>query len=125
MRITKQKEIIEEFFQTNRQHPTAAQVFDAVRVKNPTIGIATIYRNLAKLQEKGKIQKITNRNGVDYYDGFMEKHEHFICSCCGSIHDIELEEDQLIMKNPDQLKEFTIERVDKIIYGLCPNCKIK
>ena len=40
-------------------HPTADQVFEMARGKHPTIGRATVYRNLALLADSGQLRRVT------------------------------------------------------------------
>ena len=50
------------------EHPTANQVFEAVRVRNPQISRATVHRNLETLSEMGVITKTCHPGGVARYD---------------------------------------------------------
>lgn len=53
-RNTSQKNIILEVLKNNRSHPTAQELYTLVKEKDPTIGQATVYRNVKNLSKKIK-----------------------------------------------------------------------
>ena len=55
MRVTKQRTAILDFLRSKRQHYSAVQIYDAVRVSIPNISLGTVYRNLASLTQDGEI----------------------------------------------------------------------
>ena len=48
-RLTPQRHAVLETLESATDHPTAAEVFERVRVSSPGIGPATVYRTLALL----------------------------------------------------------------------------
>ena len=66
-RNTKQKEIILDILskKENMFHPTAQDLVKLVLDANPTIGQATVYRNINKLVEEGILLKIPTTNNED------------------------------------------------------------
>ena len=59
-RNTKQKQIILDILENNRIHPTINEIYNMAKTKYPTIGQATVYRNVNHLVEEGKLIKIPN-----------------------------------------------------------------
>lgn len=57
-------------------HPTAEQVFQAVRQRLPRISLATVYNALEALVEAGLANKLTNGDGAARYDCRSEPHYH-------------------------------------------------
>jgi len=55
---TSQKQAILRFVLASKNHPTAEEVFEAVKKDLPCIGFATVYRNLAALAKAGKIKEV-------------------------------------------------------------------
>ena len=45
-RITKQREVIEAYLKSVTTHPSAEEVYSAVKKKLPSISLGTVYRNL-------------------------------------------------------------------------------
>ncbi|WP_286209591.1 Fur family transcriptional regulator [Dubosiella newyorkensis] len=88
--MSKQKDKLLAILQASKTHPSAEELFLACKKENVKISLATVYRNLALLQEEGKIQKISIPNEVDRYDSILRPHAHAVCERCHQIEDIEL-----------------------------------
>ena len=88
LRKSKQRDVILEIVQNNNVHPTAEWIYGEAKKFIPTIGIATVYRNLNKLGELGEIEKISIPGESDRYDSVMTEHFHMRCSSCGELKDI-------------------------------------
>ena len=56
-RNSKQRQLILDTLRSVHNHPTAEDVFQMVREKNPTISLGTVYRNLNLLVDNGDMQK--------------------------------------------------------------------
>lgn len=120
-RITCQKKIILDYLKSVKTHPTAKEVFEAVRKKLPRVSLATVYRILKNLKEKGEILEIPQ--DVFHFDGDISPHAHFICQRCKKIFDIfnECQKCQIIKEQ--KLKVGKIKSYQIYFYGLCKNCK--
>ncbi len=75
----------------SHHHPTATDVYEAVKEKRPRIGIASIYRILHSLVEQGYIKELRHANESCRYDAHLERHDHAICTICGALHDVPIE----------------------------------
>ncbi len=106
-------------------HPTANQVFEAVRVRNPQISRATVHRNLETLSEMGVITKTCHPGGVARYDARVDIHHHLICLRCNSVVDID-DENLSSLTIPDtsafgfEVSDFRVQ-----LRGICRNCRKK
>ena len=87
-RNTKQKEDILKIIKNTKTHPTMKEIYELVKEINPTIGQATVYRNINKLTEDGNVVRILDPNNECHYDGDISQHSHFICTNCHKIIDI-------------------------------------
>src|SRR5436305_3077711 len=76
-----------DILQASTQHPTALDVYEAVRKLRPRIGLATVYRVLHQLTEQGLIKELGG-NGCSRYDARTTRHDHAICTECGALVDI-------------------------------------
>ncbi len=120
IRYSKQREQILEYLQGVTSHPDADAIYSALKEKDSSVSIATVYRNLAFLSARGEINKIDAGNSKTNFDGNTEEHQHFVCTTCGKITDI-MEESE-IPKNFDGGK---ISHVSLIYYGTCNDCMAK
>jgi Fe2+ or Zn2+ uptake regulation protein len=71
-------------------HPTAEDVFQAVRHDIPRISLATVYKALEALVDIGAATRLTaeGATGSARYDPRSEAHYHFRCLRTGSVHDL-------------------------------------
>ena len=83
LRMTPQRRVILELLTAQRWHPTADELFHAVRRRLPRISLATVYRNLDLLAQTGHVLRLDPPEGPRRFDGFTEGHTHARCSRCG------------------------------------------
>lgn len=86
-RKTKQKELILEVMKDNKNHPTIADIYNEVKKIDPTVGQATVYRNIKRYVKENKLYVVKSMLGIDHYD-YNKDHAHFECIKCGKIIDI-------------------------------------
>lgn len=122
---TNQRVEILNFLKDNYSHPTADEVFNAVRKKLTRISKATIYQNLKFLAEKGIIQEV-NIKGVSRFEPNIEAHHHLICKNCGKIIDFDSKElTEFALKLSKKVKDMRIESTNTNFYGICKKCRRK
>ncbi len=122
-RMTPQRRVILEELKKTKKHPSANEVYHAVRERLPDISMGTVYRNLEILTQQGEAQKITNGGKKKRYDGNAGKHFHVKCTSCGRVDDLPGNLVDLIEKNIDINCSYKITGYNLFFYGLCPDCK--
>jgi Fe2+ or Zn2+ uptake regulation protein len=70
------------------EHPTAERVFARVRDALPRISLGTVYRNLQRLVDEGRIGVTFLEGRVARYDPNPAAHDHFVCRRCGRVDDL-------------------------------------
>lgn len=123
-RITRQRRIMLDQIKMMKSHPTACQLYDAVRQKLPDISLATVYRNLELLAEKGFIGKIVTDGRQMRFDGNTEIHYHAHCIGCDAVIDIPADRSIISFlsndfKNPE---DFRILGARIELTGYCGSC---
>ena len=88
--MTKYARKILELVEASRNHMTAEQIFDALRETYPTVVLATVYNNLNRLWEEGRIRKLSVQGSPDRFDR-IARHDHLVCRGCGRLSDVTLE----------------------------------
>lgn len=119
VKYSRQRELIINTIQKDRNHPTADMIYSSLKTLNPNLSLGTVYRNLNKLAENGVINKISMPNGSDRFDGFIEKHNHMICVNCNEVYDIPAD----TLENTDISSKFGAELKDIIFHIVCKNCR--
>ena len=104
-------------------HPTAANVYDAIHLIEPTVSLATVYRNLALLRDQGHILSFKTDDGVEHFDGRTEEHQHFRCLSCDTIYDAFISLPKLESEMEANL-DCSVEGYALLFYGKCKNCKL-
>lgn len=116
-RITNQKMVILEAFR-HLNHPTAEEVLNYIRRDFPDFSRATLYRNLAKYVEEGKLVKVF-LTGETRYETLTSKHLHLVCKSCGRIENVNFD---YPITQPKNLMGFKLTGYDLSFTGYCPDC---
>lgn len=122
IRNTKQKKLIYEVLTKERCHPTIQELYLQVSKLDPSIGQATVYRNINRLVEEKKVIRFVFANGVIRYDATTFHHYHFLCNQCGRIYDF-YDDDYLNLQTRME-KEYHIKISSSMITfsGICSDC---
>jgi Fur family peroxide stress response transcriptional regulator len=123
LRTTPQRlAIVREVFALN--HPTAAEVYEAVRAQFPTIGLATVYNTLRTMTDKGLVGELPFAN-VTRFEVNTRPHANLVCRRCGAIEDCDLVNETFLAEIQSRVAGAAsfhpeAQRID--IYGLCRDC---
>ena len=124
LKYSRQREAIKTFLAGRYDHPTAETVYLGIKEEFPNISLGTVYRNLNLLTDIGEAIKISTPDGGDRFDGRVEPHNHFLCTMCGRLLDLELD-----MNSIEEVNRLAAENFDGIIrssstlfYGECSDC---
>jgi Fur family peroxide stress response transcriptional regulator len=110
------------FLEGNESHPSAGDVFQALRAEHPTMALATVYNTLQCLVEAGLLLEIRLARGKVNYDPDTSSHDHAYCTQCGRIFDLP----RAAVTQPEIGPEgFRVEAVRRILYGRCRSCIAK
>lgn len=121
--LTSQRTAVFDYLSRVEHHPTAEDVFLAVKAELPKISLATVYKNLEALVACGAASKLTYGDAAARYDIRTDHHYHSRCLGCGRIADLEPqggEEMARLVKTPAGFKveDYRIE-----VIGYCKDCK--
>jgi len=108
----------------NRQHPTAAEVYDAVHAQFPTMGLATVYATLNTMSRCGLVRPLPFADAVRF-DANVSPHANLICTACGRITDFEgcIDLVGMLRDRTQQNAGFALDTDRLDLYGTCANCK--
>lgn len=124
-RLTPQRLELVRLIADSQGHPNAAQIYERIRLRFPTMSQATVYKTLALLKEIGQVLEI-DLHGDSHYDGHRpQPHPHLVCTQCSRIVDGELELDPLEIRQVEQASGYRITHPQITFYGLCPQCRSK
>jgi Fe2+ or Zn2+ uptake regulation protein len=123
MRMTKQRRIILEELKKVKTHPKADEIFFMVRKRIPNISLATVYRNLKILKDRGKIMELTYGSESSRFDGNPSPHLHFFCNSCKKVFDIEQIDFKFDVAKLRK-KGFKVFGHRTEFFGLYKNCRV-
>lgn len=123
IRMTSQRIAILEFLATDGNHPTANEIYQALKDKNPNMSIATIYNNLLFFKKGGILKEIPFSEGSNRYDLTDTKHYHAVCENCGKVVDFDYQELEKINTIVENQINFKVLDHNFKVTGLCENCK--
>ena len=117
---SKKRSAILNALSETKSHPTAEMLYNTLKKSDSELGIATVYRNLAILQEEGSVISVGTVNGQERYDANTYPHGHFICRDCGNVYDFDLPREDISgsLLSPG----FSAERLEVRITGRCAAC---
>ncbi len=123
LKLTPQRVAIFEYLEGNTKHPSAEDIYEAVKKKYPMISFATVYKTIEALKKRGKLLELTIDPERRRYDPQTGLHHHLICTKCKKIVDIQID---FRVDLPDDLKgSFKVLGNHIEFYGICPGCKEK
>ncbi len=120
LRCTPQRYAVMAFLMEQNQHPTAAEIFEAVNRLDPRSSRATTYNNLRDLVEAGLVREVAIEGRAARFDATGLRHHHFICDRCGGVEDIAWTE--LPRPEAGSLGKRVLRECELIFRGLCAGC---
>ena len=121
-RSTKQKEIVLNTLKESKEHPSIYELYDTIKEKYPTLGKATVYRNVSKMLDDNLIRRIRTADGVDHYDGNMTPHIHLQCTSCNQIIDIFENDFEVITEKLVKKINIEVYSYELLLIGNCEKC---
>lgn len=118
-----QRKIQQYFMKHPNQGFTPKMICD---VFADSIHQATVYRNLARLEEAKIVRKVYLPNQENYTYQYIgcdcTSHLHLICQKCGKTIHLECEKSFDFLNHVMQEHQFNVDRYQSIIVGLCKEC---
>src|SRR5437660_149446 len=97
-RFTRQRAAVYAFLHSAEAHPTAEQVFQAVRQQLPNISLATVYKSLETLVGAGLAVQLADAEGPARYDCRSDAHYRLRCTRTGQVRDLALPYDPALIE---------------------------
>jgi Fur family transcriptional regulator, ferric uptake regulator len=121
-RLTAQRQAILEVISSSDSHWEAESLARELADRGQSIGIATVYRGLAALEDLGLIASIQFGGKKRYERTDKGHHDHLVCTHCGSIEEFIHPQIERLQQAAAEQKGFLMTGHQLVIYGLCPAC---
>jgi len=127
LRSTEQRRLVTEMFFATEEHLSIEDLLDRVRLEEPKIGYATVYRTLKLLKDCGLAFERHFGDGVSRYEVAWanEHHDHLICVECEKIVEFEDGDIEGLQHGVAARLGFTLVRHKLELYGMCADCRAK
>lgn len=122
-RRTEQREAILHTLAEAEGPLTAQEVHDRARAVHPTIGLATVYRNLSSLEQDGAVVAVhLPQDATRYETAGRGHHHHFRCVKCQTVFEIEGSCPVALLEGATLPGGLTVLGHELVFFGKCASC---
>ena len=129
MKTSRQRELIAETFFGVEGHLSIDELLERVRVEDPRIGQATVYRTMKLLAKAGLAEVRQFGDGHTRYErahgDLEEHHDHLICTSCGKIIEFVNPQIESLQARVAKQHGFVVTHHKMELYGICEDCQRK
>ena len=121
--ITTQRRVVLMEILARTDHPTADQIYDALKGRLHGLSRTTVYRILDTLVRFGMITRICHHGSAARFDPKIHQHHHLVCMDCEKI--IDIEDAYLNRLARPNVRGLGFDILDYIIHfrGICEQCR--
>jgi Fur family transcriptional regulator, ferric uptake regulator len=125
LKHSRQRDLIVETFFAIGGHVPVDGLVERVRVRDPHVSVATVYRTMKLLAESGLAVARRFDDGQTRYEaaGHGDHHDHLICTSCGRIVEFENERIEELQLRVARSHGFEVESHKLELYGRCERCR--
>jgi Fe2+ or Zn2+ uptake regulation protein len=120
--LTVQRRAVLEALEEARGHPSAEEVYLAVKKKNPRVALGTVYGALAVLEEIGIIDSKHWAESPARYDLNVAPHVDIRCVRCGQVSEVEGVDLGELESRIHGATDYQVTKTEMVLEGLCPTC---
>jgi Fur family transcriptional regulator, ferric uptake regulator len=123
-RATRQREAIAEVLQKVAEFRSAQDIHAELRARGHGVGLATVYRRLAALADRGEVDVLVTPAGETAYRQCAAEthHHHLICRSCGRTVEFEGPEIERLADRVAKRAGFRDVSHTVEIFGTCRSC---
>ncbi len=122
-RRTDQREAIVEALMSADGPLTAQEVHDRAKAFIPTIGLATVYRNLNNLEAQGDVVTVhLPQDATRYEPAGRGHHHHFRCIRCQTVFELDEGCPVALLEGATLPGGLTVLGHELVFFGRCASC---
>ncbi len=104
-------------------HISIDDIYEEVTKVHPSLSLATIYKNIILMVEKGVVVEVPIAGKKPKYELAKTDHIHLICTECGAVEDKPcITETYKALDEMTSKEHFKLNRRQVNLYGVCKNC---
>ena len=105
-------------------HISIDEIYENIKESNPSMSLATVYKNLTFMQEAKIVDEVKLPNQKQRYELTKSPHIHLVCEKCGSIIDMEIDNSiQALRSHCAKVSHYKIKETSIAMIGICPKCQ--
>ncbi len=102
---------------------TARELHERARAALPALGLATVYRNVSRLEEQGQVVAVhLPQDAVRYEPAGRGHHHHFRCVRCSTVFELDGSCPVAMLEGATLPGGLTVLGHELTLFGLCPAC---
>jgi Fur family peroxide stress response transcriptional regulator len=120
LKVTPQRVAIYDAIISLKNHPTAENIIEYIKINHPNISVGTVYKVLDSLVEHELLKKVKTEKGIMRYDAVLSNHHHLYCTDTERIEDYEDETLNELINNyfkNKKIKNFKVQDIKLQITG--------
>ena len=122
-RVTRQRLLVADALGAIGKQVTAQELYERLRLRDPRIGRATVFRTLEALVAAGVARRLEQEGHIYGYVACRpEHHHHLACHRCGRVEEIGESYVRPIASRVEADLGFRIDDARLDFYGLCARC---
>jgi Fur family peroxide stress response transcriptional regulator len=126
MRVTPQRLEIYRMMATTKSHPTAQMIYNELRLRFPSLSLATVYNTLEAFVNLGIINVLgTAGDEAVHYDADTSPHINLACVSCHRVIDLPSKHVHALDQEISANSGYKLLGARVMYYGLCPECQAK
>jgi Fur family ferric uptake transcriptional regulator len=119
------REVI-SFLDTQSCCLAAQEIYDHLRTSGRAVGLASVYRVLDTLTERGLLQRLEFGDGVARFEpirGDHSHHHHLVCDGCGKVETFTDERLEDAIRDVESKSGYAVAAHDVVLRGACNACR--
>lgn len=106
-------------------HMSIDAIYDNVVKIHPSLSLATVYKNIILMVEKGVLVEVPITGQKAKYELLKEDHIHLVCTECGEVEDkAHNAKADALFSSMTENANFALGKQQINLYGVCRNCQV-
>lgn len=121
--LTSQRRAVLDALEDSGGHPSAEEVYLAVKKRNPKVALGTVYQALSVLEEIGLIEAKRWWDSPVRYDLNTAPHHDIRCVRCGAVAEVPGVDLGDLAARIRENTPYEVTSASLVIEGVCPACR--
>ena len=121
LKITPQRIAILEELEKNG-HSTVDDIFNGIKLKVPSVSLATVYKNILALQSVDILKSVKTPTHKQQYEINTKPHVHLFCKICENLEDFVINTKDFQEYCRKESGYHSIEEASILLTGICAKC---